>query len=149
VSAFLLELALGTMEFPERLARLRKERSLTQQALADQVGIHVLQIRRHEGGTSQPTLDVLRRLAIALSVSADELVFNAIERDPEEELRLRFEAVQQFDADDRSTILALIDGMILKHQAKQVIRSAATKPAPPRAGAIKKKKPTGRERARA
>lgn len=47
------------MEFPERLTALRKERGMTQQALADQVGLAVLQIRRYEGGTSQPTLDVI------------------------------------------------------------------------------------------
>ena len=41
------------------------------------VGLAVLQIRRYEGGTSQPTLDVIRRLAIALGVSADRLVFDA------------------------------------------------------------------------
>ena len=64
------------MDFPERLAGIRKERSLTQQALADQVGVHVLQIRRYEGGNSQPTLDVIRRLARALHVSSDELVFD-------------------------------------------------------------------------
>ena len=51
------------MEFLERLTALRKERGLTQQALADLVWVHVLQIRRYEGGNSQPTLDVVKRLA--------------------------------------------------------------------------------------
>jgi len=59
----------------------------TTQALADQVGVGVLQIRRYEGGTSQPTLDVIRRLAIALGVSADMLVFDAKERAPADALR--------------------------------------------------------------
>ena len=62
------------MEFPARLPALRKERGLTQQALANKVGVHVLQVRRYEGGTSQPTLYVIKQLATALSVSADVLV---------------------------------------------------------------------------
>jgi transcriptional regulator with XRE-family HTH domain len=83
------------MEFPERLTALRKERGLTQQALADQVGVHVLQTRRYEGGNSQPTLDVIRRQAIALGVRADMLVFEEKERDPCETLRYQFETVSR------------------------------------------------------
>ncbi len=112
--------ALFTMEFPERLAALRKERGLTQQALADKVGVHVLQIRRYEGGTSQPTLDVIRRLAIALSVSADMLVFEKDERGPDQDLRFQFEAVSQFDADEKQVVKALLEGLILKHEAKRL-----------------------------
>ena len=63
------------MNFATRLVELRKGRAMTQQVLADQVGIHVLQIRRYEAATSQPPLDVIRRLALALSASADSLVF--------------------------------------------------------------------------
>ena len=51
------------MEFPERLAALRKARGLTQLALAQQVCVTVVQIRRYEGGTSQPTLDMVRKKA--------------------------------------------------------------------------------------
>ena len=52
-------------------AELRKQRSLTQQALADRVGIHAVQLRRYESGSSQPTLEVIRKLAVALSVSGE------------------------------------------------------------------------------
>lgn len=38
------------MAFPERLAAGRKKRKLTQQNLADAVGVHLSQIRRYESG---------------------------------------------------------------------------------------------------
>ncbi|TWB09207.1 helix-turn-helix protein [Nitrospirillum amazonense] len=114
------------MDFPERLAALRKGHGLTQQALADQVGIHVLQIRRYEGGTSQPTLDVIRRLARALRVSADELVFDKDERGPSDEFRIQFEAVSQLPEEDRKVVKALLDGMIVKHQAKRMVGSLSS-----------------------
>lgn len=44
--------------------------------------LSVSQIRRYEAGDSTPNLDVLRKLSIALSVSADTLVFDANERGP-------------------------------------------------------------------
>ena len=53
---------------------------LTQDALAEAAGINVSQVRRYEGGNSQPSLDALRKLAVALSVSADELLFDETER---------------------------------------------------------------------
>lgn len=108
------------MDFPKRLAALRKERNLTQQALADLVGVHLSQLKRYEGGTSQPTLEVLRKLAVALSVSADALVFEKDERGPDEDFRLRFEAVSRLDPDERVVIKELIDGMLLKHEARRL-----------------------------
>ena len=57
--------------FPARLAALRTAADPTQQALADRIGVHVVQLRRYESGSSQPTLEVIRRMAVALGVSAD------------------------------------------------------------------------------
>ena len=107
------------MSFPARLAELRKKKGLTQQALAESIGMHVIQIRRYEAGNSQPTLDVIRRLAIALSVSADVLIFEKDERGPDEELRLQFEAISRFDPEDKKVVRTVLDGLILKHQAKR------------------------------
>jgi transcriptional regulator with XRE-family HTH domain len=107
------------MDFPERLAALRKERGLTQQALAERVGIHVTQLRRYEGGGAQPTLDVLRRLAVALSVSADQLVFDTDERGPDGDLRLHLEAVQHLDDDEKAVIRTVIEAVLLRHQARR------------------------------
>ncbi|OXC76877.1 helix-turn-helix domain-containing protein [Caballeronia sordidicola] len=109
-----------TMDFPKRLAALRKQRSLTQQALTDLAGVHLSQMKRYEGGTSQPTLDVLRSIAIAFSVSADVLLFDEQERGPDYDFRLRFEAISRLDADERNVIKELIDGTLLKHEARRL-----------------------------
>jgi transcriptional regulator with XRE-family HTH domain len=72
-----------TVEFPERLAKHRHNQGLTQTALAERVGIHVSQIRRYEQGAAQPTLDVIRRLTLALNTNADQLIFNSDENSAE------------------------------------------------------------------
>jgi transcriptional regulator with XRE-family HTH domain len=115
------------MEFPSRLSTLRKEKALTQQALADKVGVNLSQIHRYESGGSLPTFEVLRSLAIALGVSADELLFDDVERGPGDELRLIFEAVSRFDDDDKLLAKGVLEGLILKHEAK---RWASQAPAP-------------------
>lgn len=108
------------MSFPKRLAALRKERNLTQQTFADRAEVHVAQIRRYESGETQPSLDIIRRLAIALNVSADMLVFDPAERGPEDDLKLQFEAVSRFEPEEKKIVKALLEGMILKHEAKRI-----------------------------
>jgi transcriptional regulator with XRE-family HTH domain len=110
-----------TMDFPERLAVLRKERGLTQQALADKVDVHVSQIRRYENGDTQPTLEVIRKLAIALTTSADLLVFDKEEREPKEELKRQFEALGRFDDEELTLAKKLLDSLILQHDIKSSI----------------------------
>lgn len=113
------------MNFAQRLAAVRKERGMTQQTLAYQVGVHVTQIRRYEAGTSQPTLDVLRALAVGLSVSTDALVFNEDERGPaDDQLRLHLEALNQLDDDEKATVINLIESVLLRHQARRLARTS-------------------------
>jgi len=110
------------MTLPERLIILRRDNGLTQQAMADAVGIHVTQIKRYELGQSQPSLDVLKKIAIALSISADSLLFDEGERGPDDRLMLQFEAISQFDDEDRLIAQGVLEGLILKHQAKQSLQ---------------------------
>ena|SRR5579883_3053379 len=107
------------MNFAQRLVALRKQRNLTQAALAERVGIHVSNIRRYEAGNSQPTLDVLRNLALALSTSADSLLFDDDERGPDDDLRLAFEATRALDVDEKETLKALLEGFLLRHDARR------------------------------
>jgi transcriptional regulator with XRE-family HTH domain len=108
------------MNFPNRLSQLRKLRGLTQQALSDQIELHVNQIKRYEAGTAQPTLETLIRLAKALHVTLDELVFNEDERGPGEDFRMQFEALRQFNEREKLVAKELLDSLILKHTANQL-----------------------------
>jgi transcriptional regulator with XRE-family HTH domain len=109
------------MNFPSCLIQIRKAASLTQHALAEAAALHVNQIRRYEAGSAQPTLEALIRLAQALHVSLDELVFAPGERGPSDDLHLQFEAVSRMPEEERSIVKALLDGMILRYQAKQIV----------------------------
>jgi len=107
------------MNFATHLAAARKHASLTQQALADRAGVHVTQIRRYEAGTSTPTLEALRNIATALSVTTDSLLFDHNERGPEDTLALTFEATRHLDPHDQQVVKELIEAMLLKHDAKR------------------------------
>ena len=108
------------MHFPKRLANLRKTHSLTQQAMADKIGIHVSQLKRYEAGTSQPTLEIFRKIALALHVSADQLLFDPQEREVQDTtLKLQFEAIAHLPEEEQYVLKEVIDGMILKYEARR------------------------------
>lgn len=92
---------------------------MTQQALADAVGCHVTMVRRYEAGETQPTLEVIRNMARALSVSADTLVFEQDERLPREELLMQFEAISQLPSDEQLVIMEVLESLIIKYQSRR------------------------------
>lgn len=63
----------------DNIRRLRKSRSLTQEALAEEAGLHRTFIGHVERARSNISVDNLERLAQALDVSAAELVAEVAE----------------------------------------------------------------------
>jgi transcriptional regulator with XRE-family HTH domain len=110
-----------TMSFSARVIAMRKQKGLTQQSLADASGIHVQQIKRYEAGNAQPTAEALKKLALALHVTSDFLLFEEGERGPSDDLALQFEAVSHMPDEEKRIIKALLDGMIIKYQTKQMM----------------------------
>ena len=125
------------MNFPECRATLRKERGFTQQQMADKIGMHVSQLKRYEAGSSQPTIEVFRRIALALNVSADMLLFEPEERGPDERLKLQFEAVSKLDERERDAVETVIASVLHMHDAKRWTQPQPPSPKP----AAKGKKP--------
>ncbi len=114
------------MSIQQRLISLRREHNLTQQAMADAIGVHVNQIRRYEAGATQPSLEALKKIAIAMSITIDSLVFAKDERGPDQDLRLQFEALSQFDDTERMVVKELLESLILKHNAKRAFAGQMT-----------------------
>lgn len=107
------------MTFSKRLTALRKDRGMTQKGLAEAAQTHITQIQRYESGETQPTLDALKRIALALHVSTDYLVFDDDERGPDDDLKLMFEAVSQFTPEDKKLVSRMLQGLIIQNQANR------------------------------
>jgi transcriptional regulator with XRE-family HTH domain len=112
------------MGFDKRMVSLRKQRGLTQQALAEKAEMHVVQIRRYETNASQPSIEAIKKLATALGISTDALLFEEGERGPDDELRLQFEALKHFSPEEKQVAKAVLESLILKHDAQRFSRSA-------------------------
>lgn len=106
------------VEFSERLSELRRERGLTQDALAERAEIHISQLRRYEAGTNEPTLGVIARLAVALATTADVLVFGDDSRlSDDERVRLAYESTVLLDPDEREAVICVLEGFLARHDA--------------------------------
>jgi len=114
-----LFLSLYNMSFAQRIIALRRERGLTQQGFADATGIHVQQIKRYEADTSQPSADALKKIAKCFGVTTDWLLFEEAERGPDDDLRLQFEAMRQLTSEEKAVAREVLEGLILKHAARQ------------------------------
>jgi transcriptional regulator with XRE-family HTH domain len=60
--------------FGRNVRRVRKERDLSQEALADEVGLAVTYVGQIERGSRNPTLEIVERLARALKVKPLDLL---------------------------------------------------------------------------
>jgi transcriptional regulator with XRE-family HTH domain len=110
---------LTMMSIAQRLVFLRKQKGLTQQALADAIGLHITQVKRYEAGSSQPSLEALKKIAQTLRVTTDSLIFEPDELEPDEDLRLQFKAVSNMPEEERRIVKQLLEGMIIKYEAER------------------------------
>lgn len=62
------------MSIGTNVQRLREERSISQDQLADAVRVHQTHISKIERGVKKPSLEVLQQLAHFFDVSVDDLL---------------------------------------------------------------------------
>lgn len=95
----------------ENLSRIRRERGLTQAALANKLNVVRQSVSKWENGTAVPDADMLCRLADALDVPAQELL-----RGPERETKMdtTADARQRTETNEQQLVRNRISGNALK-----------------------------------
>jgi hypothetical protein len=64
-------------------------------------------------------LETLAKVAKAPHISLDDLVFGENQRRPGEDLKLHFEAMSELNDDDKLIVREVLEGLIVKYQAKR------------------------------
>ena len=113
------EMRLRAVELAKRRMALRKQKGLSQQALADAMDIYVTQIKRYKGGISLPSLEAVKKLAQTLRVTTDSLIFEEDELLPDADLALQFQAINNMRPEQQQVIKQLLEGMIIKYEAER------------------------------
>lgn len=113
------------MEIGNRIKELRVAKKLTQTELAKIVGLSYIQIGRYETQKSNPSSDVLQKLAVALDTTTDFLmqgdndaVVSAQLTD--KELLNQFKEVEKLNSEDKHLIKTFIDAFLTKRQIQRL-----------------------------
>jgi transcriptional regulator with XRE-family HTH domain len=114
--------------FAERLKELRRHKNLSQTELGKLVGIHYNHIGRYERGNSMPSTDALKRLAEALGITADFLLYGEINEaakakmDDKELLQL-FKEVEKLPEEDKNVARKVLEAILAKRKIQDIIKS--------------------------
>ncbi|WP_368073418.1 helix-turn-helix domain-containing protein [Lonsdalea iberica] len=104
---------------------MRKEVGLTQVQMSEALNVSQQVVQSWEAGRRRIQIPILPAVAKILSVHLEGFLGEEAEntprkRGPSDDLALQFEAVSGVPEEERRIIKALLDGMILKYQAKQI-----------------------------
>ena len=109
------------MNVGSRIKQLRKNLELTQQQLADKVGVTYIQIGRYETGKSNASADVLQKIANALNSTTDFLMSGGnAEQLNDKELLQQFKEVEQLPQEDKYLIKTFIDAFLTKRKVQKL-----------------------------
>ena len=113
------------MPFAENLVTLRRAANLTQRQLAEALDISVQQVKNYEAKRNLPTLDIIKRLAVVLNSSADELIFDRNEREPKtNNLRVLAATISTFPEDEQKTVISMLDAFVKRHKLTEMMQAA-------------------------
>lgn len=118
---------LGDEEIGERLARIRRDKGLTQVELADKIGIIQPVLSDYERGRLRPYSEMVARFCLALDVSADELLGLKLPRrdrsrdDPElRRIWKVFQLVASLPEKDRRAVIRLVNSLVSAKQVRAI-----------------------------
>ena len=111
-------------DFGANLKRFRTEKGFSQEAFAAQIGVHVTNLSKYERNKSVPSLEIAEKMATALDISLDEMVYGqqnekARIRIADNELLSLFNKTQQLPDDQKKTVVDLLSAFLLKSNLKQ------------------------------
>jgi transcriptional regulator with XRE-family HTH domain len=110
----------------QRIKQLRKSKAWTQKELANRIGTSPAQLNKYEAGQNTPPLDKLVLFAEVLTTTADFLISgNVSDSVPISNTRLiqRLQLIDRFDADEKETVIKLLDAMIAKHNMEATVKT--------------------------
>lgn len=116
--------------FGQRVKKLRKQKKWTQKELAAKFDVRPAHLNKYESGLHTPPLEKLIKLADIFNTTLDYLLAGDSSEDrPLHNLRLleRFQALEDFEAENQEAVIKLIDAMIVKNKVEGAIQPFAQK----------------------
>jgi transcriptional regulator with XRE-family HTH domain len=111
------------MSFGKNLKDIRVEKNVSQEDLAKRISVHANHISRYERDLSSPSIDVVQRIADALEVSIDALVYGKANNTEaglnDRDLIALFKKVQNLSAKQKQTVKDVLEAFVLTADLKK------------------------------
>ena len=113
------------INFGNNLKQIRSQKGIAQGELAEMIDMHATHLSRYERNVTAPSIDMLKKLADALGVTTDMLIYGSADEKikgaiKDHELLTMFSKVQTLEKQDvlcvKSFLHAFIFHKELKHQ---------------------------------
>ena len=116
------------MDIAKEIKKIRKEKGLSQQEVADKLSMNRVQYNRIETGKSDPTMNIIQRIAAVLDINVVEF-FEAKNNGTEvhsvnEPLLQKVRLLEELDELQKSSICNMIDTAIANKRLKQALSNA-------------------------
>lgn len=102
----------GLMETGERIRKRRQELHWSQEKLAEMADVSLNTVSRIEGGQSDMSIEVFRRLAQALGTSASELVGDMEVMEGDGHIQRMSARVRRLQQKDREVVFRTVDALV-------------------------------------
>ncbi len=117
-------------ELGTRIAAARKERGMTQQALADELGIAQQTLAHYEVARARIAVDLLPRLAEVLNLSFDEMLLGQPtvripgKRGPASRLEQQLDAIARLPKADQRAVSTVLTAVLAQHRGEESANAA-------------------------
>lgn len=106
-------------KFGDNVKKIRVEKNISQQELADIVGIHSTHVSRYERNMAQPSVEIAKKMAEALNVSVDTLIYGQQDEKAKNNLKDAdllnlFTKVQLLDKQDLTAVKSMLKAYIFQ-----------------------------------
>ena len=113
-------------DFAENLKKCKTKKGISQEEISKKMSIHPVQFSRYERGQSVPSIEVVQKIADALEVSIDQIVYGDQDNKAEQsisdrELLSMFKKVQLLSERQKETVKDFLSSFILKSDFKQIL----------------------------
>lgn len=118
------------MDIAERIKKIRKEKGLSQQEVADRLSMNRVQYNRIETGKSDPTMNILQRIAAVLETDVVGFFEAGRERDGtevnsvNEPLLQKVRLLEELDETQKNSICNMIDTAIANKRLREALNNA-------------------------
>jgi transcriptional regulator with XRE-family HTH domain len=111
--------ALMANKFGDNVKKIRVEKNISQQELADIVGIHSTHVSRYERNMAQPSVEIAKKMAEALNVTVDTLIYGQQDEKAKNNLKDAdllnlFTKVQLLDKQDLTAVKSMLKAYIFQ-----------------------------------